>query len=146
MKKLIIIILCTACSCSLEPEKFEVDPELKYFVDHFYAIAASQNKLIQHKRLIVRWGDVIKNEGVVGITYYKSNPVVEIDHSIRERILTDTLFVETVVFHELGHALCGRKHCSNCYSLMNPNKYVQDYRQDAEKRKILIYELFNNKN
>lgn len=145
MKNLMVILAFAFCSCSdfLDQDHFEVDADLKYYTDKFFAEATNRGLDIRPNSLIVTLGNCSETDGVIGITKYKSITTVIIDKEFFEsRKLIDSLMIETIVFHELGHAVLYRDHSDN-YSLMNPNKYVSDYRLNKEKRIVLIDELLS---
>jgi len=140
--KYLVFLLLTCCSSLLDERHFEIAPELNGFVNDFYRIAAKKHYKLP-ENLIVRFGDTIKKDGVIAETFYGDINIIELDYSLKERIYFDSLFIETVLYHEFGHALFLRQHCFYCYSLMNPNKYISDFRMDSVKRQILINELFS---
>lgn len=136
-----LLIFLTLFSCSvLDEPHFEIANDIKPSINKFYAQALHQGIYPQRDRLIVQWGNTIEKFGVIGITIHDDIPIIYLDYSLQDRIKSDPLFFETVLYHELGHALFLRPHC-NSYSLMNPNKYIQDYRQDSIKRERLFTEL-----
>lgn len=135
MKKLIILISFFITSCNIDYDiKFEICKEAKSYVDKFYNEGAKRNVFLLKDRLVVTVG---KKE-TLGLTIHGNPTVVYIDPSVFEK---DFLFIETVIFHELSHAVLKREHNEE-YSLMNPNKYISDYRLDSAKRVQLINELF----
>lgn len=143
MKKLILalsIFISFSCSDMLDEIHFEIERPLKPFIEQFKKEATLRHSQLP-QNLIVRFDDVIKNYGVIAITLHEDITKILIDHSIEDRVKSDSLFVSYVVGHEIGHAL-GRPHCYDCYSLMNPNKYIQVFRFDSVQRKILVDELF----
>lgn len=146
MKYLIIAIIFCSCSDFLDQDHFEVDPNLQYYTERFFTEATQRGLSVKPNNLIVKLGNCQEEDGVIGITKYHSITTVIIDKDFFEsRKFIDTLMIETVVFHELGHAIFHRDHCDS-YSLMNPNKYVSDYRLYSSKRKILVDELMNESN
>lgn len=144
MKHLIIVFAALSmmsCTDFLDQSHFEVDTNLQYYTDKFFNEASVRGLNIKPNSLIVKLGDCQKQDGVLGITKYHSITTIIIDRDFFEyNKMMDSLMIETVVFHELGHAVLHRDHCDD-YSLMNPNKYVSDYRLNDAKRKTLTDEL-----
>lgn len=134
--KYLTFVLLFSCSSLMDEYHFEITPQAKPFVDKFYSY---HNAL--PKNLIVQFTPLLMTDKVLGKTFYGNINTIKLDTSLLTSMKYDPLFFETVLYHEIGHAVLNREHCFNCYSLMNPNKYVQDYRTDDKKRVILIEEL-----
>lgn len=134
------ILILSSCSSLMDEPHFEIADDLEATVNKFYWQASQKNVYPQKYRLNIHWDNTIKKFNVIAITIHDEIPTILIDCSLQEIVKSDPLFFETVLYHELGHALFFRPHC-NTYSLMNPNKYIQDYRQDSIKREQLFTEL-----
>jgi len=134
--RLFFWILFIAASCTfIDDPHFEVDVRLKISVDEFYRQAEIRGVNVS-RELIVRVGDI----NSVGLFKpRKGLPVIIISRSFVESS-TDSLALQYIVFHEMGHFM-GRDHNTD-FSIMNPNKYAGEYRSDFEKRVQLIDELF----
>lgn len=145
MKYLILAILLCSCSDFFDQDHFEVDTNLQYYTNKFFHEASIRGMDIKPNNLIVKLGNCQKEDGVIGITKYYSITTIIVDSEFFKERKSDTLMIETIVFHEMGHAVFHREHC-DIYSLMNPNKYIQDYRLNPSKRKILTDELLNKSN
>jgi hypothetical protein len=144
MKYIFLLLLCS-CSDFLDQNHYEVDAELQYYTNKFFYEASARGMNVKPNNLIVRLGNCQKEDGVIGITKYHSITTVIIDSDFFASRSADTLMIETIVFHEMGHAVFHRDHCDT-YSLMNPNKHISDYRLNPSKRTILIDELMNPSN
>lgn len=142
MKSLVIFLALFLSGCGfIDESHYEVDPNLVYYTERFFSEAADRGMNIKPSNLIVRLGNCVEEDGVIGITKFKAITTVIIDKKFFEsRKTIDSLMIETVVFHELGHAIMHREHC-DWVSLMNPNKYISDYRLNEGKRTLLIDEL-----
>ncbi len=128
----IILILLILSSCSfIDDTHFEIDEQVRPFV-----------KNIRNQNLQIIFSNVIQERKVLAVTVWGEITRIELDYSLQEKIKSDPLFFETVLYHEIGHAVYGRDHCFDCYSLMNPNRYVSEYRMDSVKRMELKKELF----
>lgn len=130
--KFLIFFFIIGCSSILDENHLQIDNRALPFV----------LKVVKPQNLIVEFTPLLVTDGVIGKTFYGSVNTIKLDTSLLTSMQYDPLFFETVLYHELGHAVLNRRHCYDCYSLMNPNKYVSDYRQDENKRKQLINELF----
>ncbi|GHM98826.1 hypothetical protein WSM22_03160 [Cytophagales bacterium WSM2-2] len=136
MKKPVFVLLLLLTRCSfIDEHHFEICPEARFYVDQFYSEAHTRGILIPKENLIVK----IEESGLLGITYHGVPSRVLLSASLFEK---DSLFIEYVVFHEMGHAVLNREHCK-AYSVMNPNRYVSEFRQNPSEHKKLIDELFS---
>jgi len=131
MRYLFIILLC---SCSfIDDLNGRIDPLLAPHFNAFLSEAAKRNINIDVSELTLVLSDI--------------NDLGEYDNETKTIIISeyafykfDSLAIQYVVFHELGHFI-GRDHNKN-YSIMNPNKYAGDYHNSEIKRVELIDELF----
>jgi Zn-dependent peptidase ImmA (M78 family) len=133
--RFIFLLLLTGCNL-IENIHFEVDPRLKEVVDEFYYEAEIRGVQLIQERVIVRVGKINST------ALYESGkiPMITINESLFLNGSPDKVALRYIVFHEFGHYL-GRGHC-NCYSIMNPNKYAGEYRNNIESRLELDNELF----
>ena len=124
--------------------EYKIDPLLKPAVDKFYAEALTRGINIQKTNLIALVDDRAVDPANLGeVQMIGDQIVVLINKKQYERFLTDgdTIFVERLVMHELGHALLNRSHTSSV-SIMNSGSYYYEYKRDSF-RKVLIDELFD---
>lgn len=149
LKFLVIVFTCSSCSDLIDQDHYYVAPELKVFVDRFYSEASVRGITIGKENVEVLIGDIKSSNSVEGRST-ESNVVIDkkfyesnIGHSWNDKF--DSLDVEYVVFHELGHYLLHRDH-ENKFTIMTPDgTYKGDYQSDSIKRKLLIDELFTLK-
>lgn len=131
---------------SCESYDYRVQTELQPYVNKFYEEAQKRGITLQRDNLIMTISEDTK--GALGLTKFASN-----GSSVTSQIYVNinaTFFntkseqcVESVVFHELGHALLLRKHC-DCYgSIMNVDteRHVC-YPANTTSREDLLDELF----
>jgi len=153
MKKIaFIIISAIAASCSnmVDENHYYVTPELKSFVDNFYNEAAKQGIRLQKNNLSITLKklDFHAGAGVEGVSVYNKDEVfLDVDFAtnlLNSKNHIDSLNVEYVVFHELGHYLLHRGHISEQnYTIMTPDGwYKSDFQTSIKKRNQLITELF----
>lgn len=159
MKK-VFFILPVLFGCTLTDEiHFEVDPTLKIYVNNFYSQAEKHGFIFQKDNLSIGLWDLQNGkDGAYGMTYDQGNSyrLIKIDRKfVYDQLATFNLpdgikdsthfyFIEYVVFHELGHAILGRKHIGNdkLTIMTNDNWYLGNYQSIASDRKILRDELF----
>lgn len=145
MKKLLFALLFFSCSSSFDQVvEYKIDPLLKPAVDKFYAEALTRGINIQKTNLIALVDDRAVDPANLGeVQMVGDQIVVLVNKKQYERFLTDgdTIFVERLVMHELGHALLNRSHTSSV-SIMNSGDYYYEYKRDSF-RKVLIDELFD---
>jgi len=153
MKTIILsVLICgsmISCTDFTEGIHYEIDPELKIFVDRFYVEAAKRNVSVGKNIIMVLSNDLNANiTGIDGLTIHNLNEI-KIDRNfvigkLSQKYHPDSLTVEFVVFHEIGHLLLHREHVDDSvYSIMAPDfQWLNDYQTDPAKRKILIDELF----
>lgn len=135
MKHLIFIVVFLACNF-VDEIHFEIDPRLQWVVDEFYYEAELRGIYLNKDGLVVRIGVTRNSADFQGgkISF------ITINSSFFKNGYPDSLALQYIVFHEFGHYL-GREH-TNGYSIMNPNKYAGEYRNDKEARSALNDELF----
>lgn len=142
--KYIILISLILFSC--ESYNYSVQPELKPYVDSFYQEAEKRGVKVQKDNLIIRISNDTK--GNLGLTKYSSNgPQVtsQIYVNIKEDYFNKNSVqcIESVVFHELGHALLLRSHCDCTGSFMNVETERHTcYPANTTSRELLLDELF----
>jgi hypothetical protein len=145
MKKLLFaLLLFVSCTSFDQDVEFKIDPLLKPSVDKFYAQALTRGISLQKTNLIALVDDRSVDPANLGeVQMIGDQIVVLINKKHYEIFLTDgdTIFVERLVMHELGHALLNRKHTSSV-SIMNSGDYYYEYKRDSF-RKVLIDELFD---
>ena len=156
MKTILITILSVICltSCTdiTDQEHSYIDPHLKIFVKRFYAEAAKRHKELRQDMTMVLTDDLNTNyTGVFGLTLYDLREI-KIDsnftlNALSQKDAIDSLTIEFIVFHEMGHLILGRGHEPYpTYSIMTVDEqWLYDYQTDPDKRKILIDELFSKK-
>lgn len=155
MRKFILIpiLLFLFCSCEKGNENL-VHPEFQTYVDRFYNEAASRDVHLS-RELEVVFSDVFPSD-FCGYGYPSTHPpLIRIRNT--ELCWTDRTDTEreSIIFHELGHAVLNRSHTSKsfnggyassimCTSLDGDfcNNY-QVYYND-EMRSYFLDELFNN--
>jgi hypothetical protein len=145
MKKILFALLLCSCSSSFDQVvEYKIYPLLKPSVDKFYAEALKRGINIQKTNLIAIIDERAIDPANLGeVQMVGDQIVVLISKKQYERFLNDgdTIFVERLVMHELGHALLNRKHTTN-FSIMNSGDYYYEYKRDSF-RKVLIDELFD---
>jgi hypothetical protein len=138
-----ILILLVLCSCDYtDADHWEVAPELKDAVDQFYIQSAARGIYLQHQNMQMGIGQL--EVPAVGRSYGMDPPVVIIDETFLRRLNfpRDSLMLQYIVFHELGHAMLGRDH-ANGFTIMTPHdETMANYCSNAKERNELINELF----
>lgn len=114
-----------------------IDPRLKVPVDQFLKEASNRKVDIALVNLSVLVGKI---DGTGQCTFYRNHVVITINESLFAQHAPDSLALQYIVFHELGHYL-GREHNAH-FSIMNPNKFAGEYRNNDPARVSLIDELF----
>jgi hypothetical protein len=135
MKHLLFVALFFSCNF-VDEVHFEVDPRLQWVVDEFYSEAELRSIYLNREDLVVRVGAIKNSADFSG----GKVSFITVNQSFFENGYPDSLALQYIVFHEFGHYM-GREH-TNSYSIMNPNKYAGDYRNNKEARRILNDELF----
>ena len=145
------VLVCTI-SCTVEDQNhYYVAPELESFVNSFYNRASELGLKLQRNNVSVALGTLAyTNEihGSNGMTNANTGITLDVNfvtQKLSTGSRTDSIQVEYVVFHELGHFLLHRNHLSTGhYTIMTAQSfYLGDYRSYPEKRETLIRELFN---
>ena len=150
MKYLAIIVIF--CSCSTE---YLVDERLKTYVDEFYVQGAKRGKKLPKDNLVITLKKGLYDDGsVLGVTYLKDHRLfgekqikVFIDEAYFYRDDIESDCKETIIFHELGHALLNRGHSDQNISIMHTNSRYHCYKMDYYNkldRDVMLDELFNN--
>ena len=144
MKIILFVLLLFSCGSFDQVVEYKIDPLLKPAVDKFYAEALTRGINLQKTNLIVIVDDCAVDPANLGeVQMVGDQIVVLVNRKQYERFLNDgdTIFVERLVMHELGHALLNRSHTSSV-SIMNSGDYYYEYKRDSF-RKVLIDELFD---
>lgn len=120
-------------SCATTKTVYKVDPILQPYVEQFEKIGN-----FKIKNLIVKFA-VLKEE-VLGQCTYGRLPKVEIN-MLRVNDKSNPAYVESIMFHELGHCILLRGHSESTDSIMYPTLmhtyyYIENY-------KNYISELFH---
>jgi hypothetical protein len=145
----LVCLLMALCfifsSCHLDPTlEYKVDEPLLPHVDKFFEEASNRGLKLDRFNImvIVVSADMDAMKGKLGLSRKEGEQrVVMISDEVVRYWAPESL--EFIVFHELGHALLGREHCSN-YSIMNIEISSYEYWDDADARQILVDELFSN--
>jgi hypothetical protein len=149
-----ILLLFLLSSCSND---FVIDSRLKPHVDLFYSL--SDTNLQSDNLIVIQKKNLLKETGSLGRTIQDRGFLYLWDGQITVLIdaeycqTEDQLLVETVVFHELGHALLSRDHTDNVPSIMHSSGKYLGYRRQFNKpdtysdalKDDLRHELFNRK-
>ncbi len=117
MKNQLFILCCLVAlftNCNKSKNRL-VDPDLEVYVDRFFAEAAARDIDVSDDDLEVVFRD-LSDEGVCGLGYFKFEGTdlrkVEINPDFFCWGFHDDLAKESLVFHELGHAILRRTHVS----------------------------------
>lgn len=144
-------IMAGISSCTMEDQNhYYVTPELRPFVVNFYERASAHGLKLQRNNVSVTLGKLAFSEdphGSNGLTNAQTGVTLDVNFVTQKLSTgshTDSIQVEYVVFHELGHYLLHRGHLSpEYYTIMTAqSSYLGDYRSYPEKREKLIQELF----
>lgn len=145
------LVIAGTSSCTMEDQNhYYVTPELQPFVENFYKHAGSFGLDLQRNNVVVVLGKLAFSEdphGSNGVTNAQTGVTLDVNFVTQKLATgshTDSIQVEYVVFHELGHYLLHRNHLSpENYTIMTAkSSYLGDYRSYPEKRERLIRELF----
>lgn len=108
----LFLCLCLFTNCRKDKNKL-VDPGLEAFVDRFFAEAALRNVEVSDNNLEVIFKD-LSAEGVCGLGYFNFGGTdmrrVEISNNIFCWDIQTEFAQESLVFHELGHAILKKVH------------------------------------
>lgn len=156
--KALIGILLLLCSCNFtDTDHWSICDEVKIHVDAFYREAAKRGIHIQHDNMQISLKKSMNEYGygARGYTYSSNPPIITLDTdyvldlvnrsktSRRPHAKEDSLQLQYLVFHELGHAVLFRDH-NQGFSIMGiPRGYEMEYANDADQRVLLIDELFH---
>lgn len=146
MKKYIILLLLLS-SCELfNPTDYEVQEELKPYVDSFYQDGSNLGYQLPQDNLIIKlqkglrescqcYGRTTWEEGD-----WSANPQVRtyIDEDYFYKV--DSANKAFTIYHELGHGVLKRKAHTNRTSIMNP-----DCHRLCKTGRTLLPELYKNK-
>lgn len=135
MKRFVLFFLAS-CSFVDEPHYY-VDPRLEWVVDSFYQEGVNRGVFVRRYGLVV----TIENIDTPGrFEYGRQVSKIIINQVFFEHGYPDSLALQYIVFHEFGHFI-GRNHNTK-FSIMNPNTYAAQFRNDAVARSKLMDELF----
>ncbi len=144
--KFIILFTCLLlqhCISFDQEVEYRIDPLLKPFVDKFYEEGAKRGIILQKNNLIASIDDRIIDRNNLGESRMVGDQIVVlINKREYNRFLAngDTIYIERLMMHELGHALLNRSHVLS-FSIMNSGSYYSEYKIDSI-RNSLIDELF----
>jgi hypothetical protein len=137
-------LLLSSCSDFTDDYHYDVAPALKIHVDAFYAEARKRGFELPTDGLSVRLTHHTDNN--VG-DCETGTRIITLDQDFVQRqqhtgYRADSLWVQYVVFHELGHGLLLRDHCGG-ESIMNAhNEHINPYSGIETVRQRMINELF----
>jgi len=150
---IVVLLIASASSCTMEDQShYYVAPELQPFVTSFYKHANLHGLNLQRNNVAIALGKLAFSEdvhGSNGLTNAQTGVTLDVNFVTQKLVTgshTDSIQVEYVVFHELGHYLLHRDHLSpDYYTIMTAqSSYLGDYRSYPEKREKLICELFQS--
>ena len=84
-----------------------LDPDFISIIDGFIAQAAERNINLQDEIAGLRMVYAFQPDGIAGVCFVGQN-MIEIDPSFRSG--TSRLFLEELIYHELGHCVLGMEH------------------------------------
>ncbi len=126
MKNLLtsFLLIITLSSCHFDPTiEYRVDPELTPYVEKFFSEGQKRGIILERENLVVIIYDGLeKDENVWGLSTKEGKQrVILIDKDYFEfnRDNGNPLRNESIIFHELGHAILGRGHCTGGDSIMD---------------------------
>jgi len=143
---LLIVGALSSCVDFLDEYHYFVTPELLPFVKLFYTESQKRGFDLPTDGLSVSLYHY--RNGDAGDSFNGSLIIVLDPDFVHRNLATgyrgDSLWVEWVVFHELGHGLLYRDHCAG-ESIMNPhNEHINEYSSNVAARQRMINELFTN--
>lgn len=142
--KLFILALLLS-SCIDFTTEYKIDPVLEKYVNKFFAEGEKRGDTIPKENLIVKIFDNLDDEeGVWGKSKRSGfQRIVLIDREYVEfnEQNGNPVRNEAVIFHELGHALLGRKHTDKYESIMNINSCYSTHCYTGQKE--ILDELFS---
>ena len=135
-----------SCMDFTDEYHYYVDPRLKVFVDRFYGEARKRGINLPMNGLSVALQVPSGNDGAFGESLNGTFVVFLLPSFVYNQLRTgyraDSLWVEDVVFHELGHSLLFENHRGG-ESIMNPaGQHMNLYATDESARQKMINELF----
>ena len=147
------VLFVSACSKSHE---YKVDSAFSDYLKRFENEGAARGRSFNPEQdgLIIEFGTL--KDSAAGLTHYETPVRIEIDKTYWDAISKTAgadMMKEDLLFHELGHALLGRKHLNSTLengdwkSIMcggekvNNRSWNINYR--GERRKYYLDELFN---
>jgi len=168
MKKIIMSILTavifSSCAVMTDEAHYEVSPELRVFVDRFYAEAESRGIYFDRDSVSIELRDNLqKTDLAYGVTYGRGSAyhLIFIDRQFALQQLNEFSAVdylgdvvydsaafytlEYVVFHECGHSFLNRGHVGDGhFSIMTGDgSYIGNFESIDADRQKLINELFD---
>ncbi len=142
MRYLVVILLLSACS--FNDVTYSIEPDLNVYVESFYKEALIRGYDLRTPNLLVfKESDLYQAKARIRTGSNGQIKVVFDKEWVDFNLRTYPERVESVMFHELGHALLHRDHAKGCYSLMLDGGCEACYENKPEMRKKLIDELFN---
>lgn len=158
MKKIIFLIILVSFSCKEYSPVYNVDPELKPFVDSFFHEGEIRGVFLPNDNLIMIFSSDSLINGMPYNGYTKYETGYNADPQIRSYINFayfkannnpySRLCLESTIFHELGHGILKRQH-TNTSSIMNTSIrcYLQKHAvtDSSSQREQLLDELFHHK-
>jgi hypothetical protein len=143
MKSMILIVgILMLANCELiDQNHFDIEIGLRPFVANFYDESIKRGVRVQRENLLVY---LMKLDGLMGETMTSTAiPTIHIDEAIFDKYINKKpLYIEYVVFHELGHALLHRDHLDSYTIMTANNKMLYSYDNSEQARKLLLDELF----
>jgi hypothetical protein len=140
----ISIFILTSCDL-IDQNHFEVEKQLRPYVDSFYAESNKRGRHIQHENLMISFSPL---NGLAGESMdFTTIPTIHIDPTFFNKYSKANAFsyIEYIIFHEMGHALLHRDH-KDAYTIMTSNnKLLREYSNNTQTRTLLIDELFGVK-
>lgn len=129
LMRYLILVFLSACSFMDEPH-YEVNPELKPYVDSFFADAKKNGLTISPPNLIVRLEQI---GDICGVSKGYELPIVSIDIDFFEGCKMENRedYIILAVYHELGHALLGLEHTKKL-GIMGENMPFDEFGANKE--------------
>lgn len=136
----ILAILLLISSCSYIEQDFHIDDGLTNYVDAFYREAESRGIHLVKDNLIVQYGDRSHSFKKGG------QRIIEIERRTHDKFVNDGYYwsIESLVFHELGHALLNKDHTDHV-SVMNYEFTFTPYLKSDCVKKLFYDELMLGK-
>lgn len=143
--KFVLFLFLAGCA----DEYVKVEPSVQRYVDIFYSEANARNVFPEHNNLKIVMD--------YSMTDYQAlscdNHVIRLNAHIfndmfSHRLARDSAYMGVIIFHELGHSVLGRPHCSQL-SVMNAGQQGDFFRVQGiyatceDCRKTMFDELFS---